>query len=132
MYTAVAATTIFAIPSYELGMAHRLARWFLLFSVYFLRLPGLILSAVFLFLFAAFTKSFGVPYLWPLIPFNYKALKTILIRTPVPAQKERPSCVNPQDVTRQSSKPAPAFKPMSKTEKKLKAGDREKGGTESE
>lgn len=114
MYTAIAATTIFATPSYELGMANRLARWLLLFLVYFLKLPGILLGTLVLFLVAGLTKSFGVPYLWPLIPFNYPALKTILLRTPVPAQRERPSFLSPQDMTRQTAKRAPAFKPIPK------------------
>ncbi len=117
MYTAVTATAIFATPSYELGMAHRLARLFLLLMVYFMRLPGMILGTVFLILFAGLTKSFGVPYLWPLIPFNFRALKTILVRTPVPAQNKRPSILQTQDITRQKTKTAPAFKPMPKKRK---------------
>lgn len=114
MYTAVAATTIYATPSYELGMAHRLARLSLLFIVYFIKLPGLILGTAALIIFAGFTKSFGVPYLWPLIPFDFVALKTILLRTPVPAQNKRPSMLQTQDITRQKAKSAPAFKPMPK------------------
>lgn len=114
MYTAVAATTIFATPSYELGMAHKLGRWLLLFTVYFLRLPGLLLGTLVLLLVAGFTKSFGIPYLWPLIPFDAQGLKSIFIRTPVPAQNKRPRFLQPQDDTRQATKPAPAFKPMSK------------------
>ncbi|MDD2497499.1 MAG: spore germination protein [Desulfitobacteriaceae bacterium] len=116
MYTAVAATTIFATPSYELGMAHRLARWVLLLAVYFLKIPGFFIGTLALILVTGLTKSFGVPYLWPLVPFNYTALKTILLRTPVPAQRERPSFLYPQDPTRQTAKPAPAFKPMTKGE----------------
>lgn len=118
MYSAVSATTIFATPSYELGNAHRLARLFLLLIVYILKLPGLILGTIALIVFAGFTKSFGVPYLWPLIPFDYKALKTILLRTPVPAQNKRPSMLQTQDITRQGVKPAPNFKPMPPMKKK--------------
>jgi len=127
MYTAVAATTIFATPSYELGMAHRLARIFLLLMVFVLRLPGLLLGTVGLLLFAGFTKSFGIPYLWPLVPFDYKALKTIVLRTPVPAQNIRPSFLQTQDPTRQKDKPVPAFKPMPRVKKdkpKLKKNNR--------
>jgi len=112
MYTAVAATTVYATPSYELGMANRLGRWFLLFTVYFFKLPGFIGGTVLLLLLAGFTKSFGIPYLWPLVPFNAMALKTIVLRVPVPEQKKRPSILRLQDDTRQTSKPAPAFKPI--------------------
>jgi stage V sporulation protein AF len=126
MYTAVAATTIFATPSYELGMAHRLARWFLLFIVYFLRLPGLIMGIVVLLLIAGFTKSFGVPYLWPLIPYNGNILKSIVLRTPVPAQKKRPSILYPQDMSKQTDKPAPSQKPMPKWGEKSSTDEEKK------
>jgi len=125
MYTAVAATAVFATPSYELGMAHRLARLFLLLMVYIIHLPGFILGSIAMILFAGFTKSFGVPYLWPLVPFNFAALKTVLLRTPVPAQNKRPSILHTQDITRQTVKSAPAFKPMTK-EKKKQTKEKEK------
>ncbi|MGI6678822.1 MAG: spore germination protein [Dehalobacterium sp.] len=126
MYTAVAATTVYAIPSYELGMAHRLARYVLLFAAYFFKLPGIIIGTIAMIIFAGFTKSFGIPYLWPLIPFDGKAIKSVLIRTPVPAQNQRPSILQTQDITRQKVKPAPSFKPMPKKEKLSRTLERKK------
>ncbi|MGI5912265.1 MAG: spore germination protein, partial [Syntrophomonadaceae bacterium] len=88
-------------------MANRLLRLFILAGVGFLRLPGFIAATVFGVLLLAFTKSFGVPYLWPLIPFNYRAMKSILVRSPVPVQHIRPEILQPLDITPQ---PGPAFK----------------------
>jgi len=108
LYLAVAAIGTFATPSYELSMANRLARIFLIALTGFFRLPGFLVGFGTLFLFLAFTKSFGVPYLWPLIPFNYRSLKTIIVRSPVPIQNLRPPIVKPRDPDRQ---PAMAMKP---------------------
>lgn len=108
LYVAIAAVGTFSTPSYELSNANRLIRLFLLVMIGLFQLPGFIIGLILSFGLLAFTKSFGVPYLWPLIPLNLKALKTILVRSPVPVQNIRPSLVKPQDYIRQSS---PARKP---------------------
>jgi stage V sporulation protein AF len=107
LYTALVAIGSFCTPSYELAMANRLARLFILVGTGLFRLPGFIICTLLVFTVLAFTKSFNVPYLWPLIPFNYRALKTILIRLPVPMQNLRPEILKPQDMRRQTG---PVFK----------------------
>lgn len=107
IYTAVVAVGVFSTPSFEMAMANRLVRLFLLLAVGFFRLPGFIISLLMVFLLLVFTKSFNVPYLWPLIPFNYRALKSILVRSPISVQNIRPEILKTQDDKRQ---PSPAFK----------------------
>jgi len=107
LYTAVAAVGSYCTPSYELSMANRLVRLFILLGTGFFKLPGLIITSVLSLLLLIFTKSFNVPYLWPLIPFNYRALKSILVRSPVPIQNIRPEILNTLDSSRQ---PSPALK----------------------
>lgn len=107
LYTAVVAVGSYCTPSYEMSMANRLIRFFILLATGFFKLPGLIISIILSILLAAFTKSFNVPYLWPLIPFNYRAFKSIIIRSPVPVQNLRPEILRPLDVRRQ---PVPALK----------------------
>ncbi|MFZ5590592.1 MAG: spore germination protein [Bacillota bacterium] len=113
MYAATATVGTFMTPSYELSFANRLARLFLLFMVAAFRLPGLIIGFILLLVYLTTTRSFGVPYLWPLIPFNWTALKTILIRTPVAMHNTRPSILKPLQPVRQAV-PVPARKPGSK------------------
>ncbi len=108
LYMAIAAIGSFATPSYELSMANRLVRIVLIFATGILRLPGFVGATALVFIFLAFTKSFGVPYLWPLLPFNYQAMKSIIVRSPVPIQNLRPSALKPRDRDRQ---PAAAMKP---------------------
>lgn len=114
MYLAFAAVGTFATPSYELGMALRLWRLLFIALVALFRLPGLLIGFLALFLFLAGTKSFGIPYLWPLIPFNWKAVKAILVRYPVPVQNSRPSILKPIDSDRSpgASLPIPSRKPQ--------------------
>jgi len=107
LYTAVVAVGSYCTPSYEMSMANRLVRFFILLGTGFFKLPGLIITSVLAILLAAFTRSFNVPYLWPLIPFNFRAFKSIIIRSPVPIQNIRPEILNPLDKSRQ---PAPALK----------------------
>lgn len=97
LYLAFAAVGTFATPSYELSQANRLVRIFLVLMVGLLKLPGFLLGLAFVLIVLATTKSFGVPYLWPIIPFDFKALKSVLVRSPVPIKNSRPRFLDTQD-----------------------------------
>jgi len=47
------------------------------------------------------TKSFGIPYLWPLIPFDGPALLRVIFRYPIPQVAVRPRLTQPQDLRAQ-------------------------------
>ncbi|HWR09247.1 spore germination protein [Sporomusa sp.] len=102
-YTAVAAVGAFATPSMEFAMAMRLFRAVLIVLVMLFKLPGFIggLAAVFLLLLSS--RSFGVPYLWPALPFNFSAMKDVLLRLPIPNKILRPAVLKPQDNDRLDS-----------------------------
>ncbi|MFZ3101489.1 MAG: spore germination protein [Desulfitobacteriaceae bacterium] len=101
MYIAFSAVGTFATPSYELAQANRLARLFLVILAGLFNFIGLIIGTILLFFLLWRTRSFGVPYLWPLIPLDIKALGTILVRSPVPIKNKRPSILKPKDAIRQ-------------------------------
>jgi len=124
LYMAISAVGTFTTPSYELGMANRLFRLFLLIMVALLKLPGFLIGLGAILVFLAITKPFGIPYLWPLIPFNAKALKAILVRSPVPIHNSRPSILKPLDRSRQPGL-SPARKPLSRRGKDKFEDDRE-------
>lgn len=113
LYTAIAAVSIFATPSTELGQANTLFRLFLIVSVAVFGLPGFAGAVFLISLLLISTKSFGVPYLWPLVPFNASALKDILIRPPVPKQNMRSFAGKGKDKIRQSFQGSAAAKPFS-------------------
>ncbi len=100
LYLSAAAIGTFATPSYEMGLANRLARLTLLAAVFFFHTQGFILGSLFWMLLLVFSKSLNVPYLWPFLPFNGKALWDILVRSSVSGKKSRPSFLTPQDPDR--------------------------------
>jgi len=99
-FTAVAAVGAFATPSIEFAMAVRFFRAILLVLVIFFKLPGLLIGLVGIFIVMATTKSFGIPYLWPLIPFEFSGMKDALFRLPIPSKILRPAALKPQDADR--------------------------------
>ncbi|MGO0122840.1 spore germination protein [Desulfothermobacter acidiphilus] len=104
LYVATAAIGTFLTPSYELSIANRLLRLFILVATGIFRLPGFAFSSLMAFVFLASTRSFGVPYLWPLFPFNLEGFKSVLVRPPVAIQHSRPSILKPIDPDRQPRK----------------------------
>ncbi len=99
-YTAVAAVGAFATPSIEFAMAIRFFRAILLLLVIFFKLPGLLAGLAVIFIVMATTKSFGIPYLWPLLPFNFQGMADVLLRMPLPSKILRPAALKPQDKDR--------------------------------
>jgi len=113
LYTAISAVSIFATPSLELGQANTLFRLFLIVSVAAFGLPGFAGAVVLILLLMLGTKSFGVPYLWPLVPLNLSALRDMLIRPPVPKQNLRSFAGPSKDQQRQAMPKTAAAKPLS-------------------
>lgn len=98
LYMAVAGLGMFATPSIEFSMAIRLFRLILLIFTGLFKIYGFVIALIFIFIVFVTTKSLGyIRYTWPLIPFNGKALATILTRKPIPEVKARPSFLKPID-----------------------------------
>lgn len=100
LYLAAAVMGTYATPSYELSLANRLTRIFLLVLVFLIDWPGLLIGAGIWLIVLAATRSLTTPYLWPLIPFNPKAFLEVLIRTPIRQKDKRTHIVTPQDSKR--------------------------------
>ncbi|WP_400163840.1 spore germination protein [Brevibacillus sp. TJ4] len=101
LYLAIAAVGMFATPSYELSLANRLVRIFLLLMAGIFSVPGLMIGLLLVVVMLAGTRSLNTPYLWPFIPFNYAAFKDVMIRMAVPFKNKRPSIVRSQNTSRQ-------------------------------
>ncbi|RDU37658.1 spore germination protein [Neobacillus piezotolerans] len=100
LYLALAAIGTFATPSYELSLANRLIRLFLLIVTALFHTFGLVVGFTLVIIYLARMKSFGVPYLWPFIPFDIKALRDVVFRSPIPLKNKRPRILDPQDPDR--------------------------------
>ncbi len=104
LYTSVATIGSFATPSYELGLANKVTRVFLILLVLIFGVPGFMLGCLAVIVYLARVQNLNTPYLWPFIPFNPKAFLDVLVRTAMPDSNVRPSIVRPQDRKTQPTK----------------------------
>lgn len=100
LYLAIAAIGTFSTPSYEMSLANRLIRIGLLISTSIFHTYGYVVGIVLMIIMLARMKSFGVPYLWPFIPFNLRAFRDVLLRSPIPLKNRRPRFLHPKDPDR--------------------------------
>ena len=81
VYMAFVAIANYAQPSYEMGYAFKLCRMALLICIWLADWWGFAIGVVGILLLVAVTKPLvGKSYLYPLIPFNAKAMKRLLHR----------------------------------------------------
>ena len=101
LYSSLVAVGMFVTPSYELQLGNRVAQLFVLLLTGIFGLAGFLISVILLFGLLVRTKSFGVPYLWPLIPFDWTGFLAILFRKPVPMRSyKRPVVLETKDEKR--------------------------------
>lgn len=100
LYFAIVAIGTFATPSYELGLANRIVRIVLLLLTSVFHMYGFIIGITLFVIWLSKMKSFGVPYLWPFIPFNLRAFRDVLLRSPMPLKNRRPRMLHPKDPDR--------------------------------
>ena len=87
-YMAIVALSSFTQPSIELSYAIKFMRMLLLLGAGLFNIWGFVIALIIDIIFIARTKSFsGESYLYPLIPFNWTALRTLLFRTKVKSKQ---------------------------------------------
>lgn len=100
LYFSIATIGTFATPSYEMSLANRIIRIGLLAITALFKAPGLVIGIIIWLIALSRMKSFGVPYLWPFIPFNIRAFRDVIIRSPIPLKNRRPKILHPKDPDR--------------------------------
>ncbi|MFF2890614.1 spore germination protein [Paenibacillus sp. NPDC057967] len=95
----IALTTIgsFATPAYNAALALRLLRFPLIIMAGIFGLYGIMVGLIVIANHVLSLKSFGVPYLSPLVPGDKEGIKDLLIRAPIKWMKTRPAFLHPQD-----------------------------------
>lgn len=89
-YGATTLLTTLALPSVEFADGIRVYRLFLILCTGLLGVYGFSIGTIIIFISIATTPTFGgKSYFWPLFPFNFNALKTLLLR--FPTTKAQPS-----------------------------------------
>ncbi|MCM1363655.1 MAG: spore germination protein [Faecalibacterium sp.] len=82
LFMAFSAISNFTQPSYELGYAIKVSRVFILVMTAIFKFWGFIAALAIITLVICTTKTLGgYNYLYPIIPFNGKALKSLLVRS---------------------------------------------------
>lgn len=89
LYTAVVSLGGFSQSSVELGFAIKLCRMLLLVLTSIFKVWGFIIGLIIVALLLATNKTIiGQSYIYPLYPFDGEALKHLLFRTPIKANKK--------------------------------------------
>lgn len=102
VYMAIVLISQFALSSFELASANQMARLWILMVTQIGRWIGMGglgfgIGAVAWFIYLATRKSFGIPYMWPLIPFQWKhGMRDVLLRRPLMNITGRPTILHPK------------------------------------
>ncbi|EHB65888.1 GerA spore germination protein [Paenibacillus lactis 154] len=99
---AVTAISSFTIPVYSAGITLRILRFTGMFSAAVLGLFGVVLFFLLVCSHLVRLKSFGVPYVSPMTPYNISEWKDFIIRAPLKMMKKRPSMLKPNDSDRRN------------------------------
>ncbi|MGK5511212.1 spore germination protein [Brevibacillus formosus] len=91
----------FVAPSYNIAIAARMLRFFLMFLAGTFGLFGIMSGLFALFIHMSGLRSFGVPYLAPMAPFIPRNLKDVFVRVPWSAMLTRPRLISQKNKRRQ-------------------------------
>ncbi|MCZ8513019.1 spore germination protein [Paenibacillus filicis] len=102
----IALTTIgsFATPAYNAALALRLLRFPLIILAGMFGLYGVMVGLILIANHLLSLKSFGIPYLSPVVPGNFQGMKDTVARGPLWSMVKRPMMLHPQNDDRLGSK----------------------------
>lgn len=107
-FTAIAS---FVSPIYNFSISTRLLRFILiLFSAIF-GLYGVLLFLIVMVIHLVSLRSFGIPYLAAVAPFDIKEQDDIFVRFPIWANRKRPSYLYPESPMKKKGKHIPSPPP---------------------
>jgi spore germination protein KA len=119
MVIVVALTAIasFTVPSYPGAIALRLLRFPMMILAGTLGLFGIMIGLMGLLVHLCSLRSFGVPYVSPLMPLTFKDWKDFLVRMPLWSMYTRPRLIGYREPRRMDYRQIP--RPPGGTEKEL-------------
>ncbi|MGF7184509.1 spore germination protein KA [Desulfitispora alkaliphila] len=105
MVVIVAATAIasFLIPNPEVVGSVRLLRFGMMLLAASMGLYGITIGLLFIHIHLVSLRSFGIPFMWPIAPFNLTGLRDVLVRVPHWGFRFRPDIFTWQGQERQRS-----------------------------
>lgn len=78
----------FVTPNYELSLANKFFRVLITIMTIFFGLTGFSIGILLHFCVLLYTKSVHFSYLYPIIPFDYKEMKRLLLGAPIKIKKD--------------------------------------------
>lgn len=103
LYVAISTIGAYVTPSYELSVANKFIKLFILFATILFGVSGFMLGVTISILFLVNMQTMRTPYFWPLLPFDFHAFWQFVFRIPLPDVHERPSILYPKDKVRQGN-----------------------------
>lgn len=105
----ITAIANFSTPVFAMGIAARLLRFVLMILSSILGFYGIMLGIMFMSIHLCSLRSFGIPYMMPLAPFNIREQQDVFIRVPLWAMKNRPMFMSKGNMVRsgENQKPGP-------------------------
>lgn len=105
----ITAIANFSTPSFAMAIAARLIRFILMGLATVLGFYGIMLGLMFMAIHLCSLRSFGIPYMMPLAPFNPRNQQDVFVRFPVWAMKNRPTFISKGNMVRtgENQKPGP-------------------------
>jgi spore germination protein KA len=110
-FTAIAS---FVSPIYSFSIATRLLRFVVIFSAAFMGLYGVLLFLIVMVIHLVSLRSFGIPYLAPVAPFQPRNQDDVFVRVPIWLNKKRPSYLYQKSPVRseENNHPSPPDQPL--------------------
>lgn len=102
---AITAISSFVLPSFDLSLTIRMLRFPMMFLAASFGLFGIIIGVIAIVLHMCSLRSFGVPYMSPLAPYNLIDQKDTFFRMPHWAMFTRPKLINQKNIVREKSTP---------------------------
>ncbi|MFJ5769827.1 spore germination protein [Psychrobacillus sp. NPDC093180] len=107
----ITAIASFVSPTYDMAMSVRILRFGFMGLAATFGLFGITVGLIALILHLCSLRSFGIPYMAPIAPFNMEGQKDTFIRLPIWKMLTRPRLISQQNRNRQqdptSAKPGP-------------------------
>lgn len=101
----------FVTPTYDMGMTIRILRFVFMGLAASFGLFGITVGLIALVLHLCSLRSFGVPYMSPIAPFNADGQQDTFVRLPLWKMRTRPHLISQENIDRQqnsaSAKPEP-------------------------
>lgn len=100
LYVAISTIGFYVTPSYELSVANKVVKLFILVMTILFSVNGFFISVTLSIIYLVRSNALHTPYLWPFIPFDLNAFLTFIFRLPNIANKSRPRIVKPKNKLR--------------------------------